>query len=93
MDMKKDSDMDNDRPPAIPLIRFEPQLIRQWQHLWRNELVELRSNGKVLGRGHIDITAEDASTIWIYRESGGGRIMIHAQDGIDIWRVDPDGAN
>jgi hypothetical protein len=81
--------METDQPSAIPIIPFEPRLITQWQHLWRQELVELRSNGTVLGRGHVDTATADATTVWIHWESGRGRKMVHEQDGVDIWRVDP----
>jgi hypothetical protein len=81
--------IETDRPLAIPLIPFEPQLVAQWEHLWGHELVELRSNGLVLGRGQVDMATADATTIWVHLASGRGRIMIHEQDGVDIWRVDP----
>ncbi|PTT65952.1 hypothetical protein DBR22_11535 [Arthrobacter sp. HMWF013] len=74
---------------STPQRGREPLLIRQWKYLWRNELVELRSGSEVLGSGYVDETTEDASTIWIHLTKGLGRVLIHRNDGIAIWRVDP----
>lgn len=81
--------MKNDQRLALPPLRPKPRLVSDWQHLWHNELVELRCNGTVLGRGHIDLITDDVSTLWVYLEAGNGRVMVHESDGIDLWRIDP----
>ncbi|MET3174844.1 UNVERIFIED_ORG: hypothetical protein ABIB52_002695 [Arthrobacter sp. UYCu721] len=73
---------------SLPERRSHPLLIRQWKKLWREEFVELRRGPKTAGTGWIDDITADGTTIWIHLCSGNGRVMIHQDDGIDIWRVD-----
>lgn len=68
--------------------RSEPLLIRQWTYLWRRELVELRRGNTVMDTGAVDESTADGSTIWIHLTGGRGRVLIHRDDGIDIWRID-----
>lgn len=63
--------------------------MKQWKYLWRHEFIELRRGRTVLGTGYVDESTDDASTIWIHLTNGLGRVLIHRDDGIDIWRVDP----
>jgi hypothetical protein len=68
--------------------RREPLLAQYWPHLWPREMVELRSGDRVLGIGHVDESTSDGTIIWIHLTNGLGRVLIHHDDGIDIWRVD-----
>lgn len=68
--------------------RREPLLMKQWKYLWPHEFIELRRGNIVLGTGYVDETTDDASIIWIHLANGRGRILIHHNDGIDIWRLD-----
>jgi hypothetical protein len=72
-----------------PLREREPLFMKRWKYLWRNELVELRRGTRVVGTGYVDDSTEDAGIIWINLTHGRGRVLIHHDDGIDIWRVDP----
>jgi hypothetical protein len=65
-----------------------PLIAKQWKHLWPREVVELRRGGTVLGTGWVDEATADGTTIWIHLTRGLGRVLIHAHDGIDLWRVD-----
>lgn len=65
-----------------------PLLIRQWKYLWYLEFVELRRGSKLVDTGRIDQITEDGNILWIYLSQGKGRIMIHRNDGVDVWRVD-----
>lgn len=73
------------RPPER---RSQPLLVAQWKCLWCDEFVELRRGGRVTDAGWIDDITADGTIIWIYLKDGLGRVMIHCDDGIDIWRVD-----
>jgi hypothetical protein len=65
-----------------------PLIAKQWKHLWPREVVELRRGDTVLGIGWVDEATADGTTIWIHLARGLGRVLIHAHDGIDLWRVD-----
>jgi hypothetical protein len=65
-----------------------PLIAKQWKHLWPQEVVELRRGSTVLGTGWVDEATADGTTIWIHLTRGLGRVLIHAHDGIDLWRVD-----
>lgn len=60
----------------------------QWTYLWRQEFVELRRGGRMKGAGWVDELTPDGTVIWIWLTGGKGRMMIHRDDGLDIWRVD-----
>jgi hypothetical protein len=77
------------QPRSQPDKRGQPLLIKQWKYLWREEFVELRRDGELTKYGWCDEITADGTTIWIHLSDGKGRVMIHQQDGIDIWRVDP----
>ncbi|MCO4252151.1 hypothetical protein [Pseudarthrobacter raffinosi] len=64
-------------------------LTKQWKYLWPQDFVELRRGLEVIGTGLVDEVARDGSIVWIHRSGGWGRVMIHADDGIDICRADP----
>jgi hypothetical protein len=72
---------------SVPDRRSQPLLIRQWKHLWCEEFVELRGP-KTTDAGWVDDITADGATVWIHLSRGKGRVMIHHDDGIDIWRVD-----
>lgn len=74
-----------DRPPAIQ----QPLLIKQWKYLWPDELVLLRREGRTINAGWIDEINFDASILWVHLRNGMGRVLIHVEDGLEIWRVDP----
>lgn len=74
-----------------PQRRGSPLLMMHWKYLWRAEFVELRRGPKVVDRGWIDDVTEDGKILWIYLSQGKGRIMIHRNDGVDVWRVDSRG--
>jgi hypothetical protein len=69
--------------------RREPLLMKHWKYLWRHEFIELRRGRAVLGTGYVDESTHDASIVWIQLTNGQDRILIHRDDGIDIWRVNP----
>ncbi|WP_207615561.1 hypothetical protein [Arthrobacter cavernae] len=71
------------------LRRSEPYLMTRWKYLWRNEFVELRREQRVTGAGWVDDVSPDGTILWIHLAGGRGRVMIHVDDGLDIWRVDP----
>lgn len=85
---EKDSEHSVTAPP-LPDRRTRPYRIAQWKYLWRDEFVELRRGSQTEGTGRIDETTADGRIMWIHLSAGGGRVMIHEDDGIDIWRVDP----
>jgi hypothetical protein len=60
----------------------------EWKYLWREEFVELRRGGQVTAAGWVDDLNPDGTIIWICLTGGRGRVMIHRNDGLDIWRVD-----
>ncbi|WP_252609332.1 hypothetical protein [Pseudarthrobacter raffinosi] len=68
--------------------RGKPRLIQQWQYLWRQDFVELRHGAKVTEAGWIDDVNAAGSIVWIQLVSGKGRILIHRNDGIDLWRIE-----
>ena len=72
----------------IPEQRSQPLLIQEWEYLWRDEFVELRSGHKITDTGWVDDITADGATMWVYLANGKGRVLIHQQDGIDVWRVD-----
>jgi hypothetical protein len=101
--MKKDHTLRGTAPEAIrprrpdsnrhhvhtqPVRRSQPLLMRQWKYLWREEFVELRRGGRITATGWVDELTEDGAIIWICLKDGMGRVMIHRDDGLDIWRVD-----
>ena len=59
-----------------------------WKYLWLEEFVELRRAGRVTATGWVDDLTADGTIIWIYLKEGRGRVMIHRNDGFDIWRID-----
>ncbi len=62
-----------------------PLMMRQWKHLWPGELVELRRGNSVLGTAYVDDLTEDGSTIWVQLTNGLGRVLLHHEDGINIY--------
>lgn len=68
--------------------RDHPLLVRDWKHPWREEFIELRRGPKVISTGRVDEFTSEGTIIWIHQSGGNGRVMIHRNDGIDIWRVD-----
>lgn len=72
----------------IPPRRGEPLLIKQWKYLWRSEFVELKRGTRVVNTGWVDQVTEDGRILWIHLSCGMGRMMLHQDDGISIWRVD-----
>lgn len=71
-----------------PERRTQPLLVAQWKYLWSDEFVELRHGGRVNYAGWVDDVTADGTVIWILLKGGLGRVMIHHDDGLDIWRVD-----
>ncbi|MDQ1060812.1 hypothetical protein QFZ23_004777 [Arthrobacter globiformis] len=74
--------------PRLPDPGTKPYRIAQWKHLWRDEFVELRRGNRTEGVGWVDDITEDGTTMWIHLSAGNGRVMLHQEDGIDVWRVD-----
>lgn len=68
--------------------RRPPVLIRNWDSLWTREFIELRRGLNIVGTGWVDSFTPDASIVWIQLDNGLGRILLHRDDGIDIWRVE-----
>lgn len=56
--------------------------------LGREEFVELRRGGQITAAGWVDDLTPNGTIIWICLTDGMGRVMIHRNDGLDIWRVD-----
>lgn len=76
-------------PKQIPSRRrTSPLLIKQWKYLWRQEYVEISGDQGVIGTGWIDEVTADGSTIWVHLSHGHGRVMLHRDDKVDIWRID-----
>jgi hypothetical protein len=71
-----------------PVRRIQPLLVTQWKYLWREEFVELRRGGRITDTGWVDELTPDGTIIWICLTGGMGRVMIHRNDGLDVWRVD-----
>lgn len=71
-----------------PPRRSQPLRMTQWKYLWREEFVELRRGGQVTAAGWVNDLNPDGTIIWICLTGGMGRVMIHRNDGLDIWRVD-----
>ncbi|GAA5194481.1 hypothetical protein GCM10023346_22030 [Arthrobacter gyeryongensis] len=70
------------------LRRNEPYLMTRWKYLWCGEFVELRREGREIDSGWVDDVSPDGTVMWIHLTTGRGRIMIHVNDGLDVWRVD-----
>ncbi|WP_307612847.1 hypothetical protein [Pseudarthrobacter sp. W1I19] len=64
-------------------------LINRWKYLLPDEPVLLRREGRTVNAGWIDEINDDATILWVYLHSGMGRVLIHAEDGVEIWRIDP----
>ncbi|WAH97371.1 hypothetical protein [Arthrobacter sp. MMS18-M83] len=60
----------------------------RWKYLWREEFVELRREGREIDSGWVDDVSPDGTIMWIHLTTGRGRVMIHVNDGLDVWRVD-----
>jgi hypothetical protein len=60
----------------------------QWKQLRREEFFEFRHDGRKSTDGRVDGCAPDGAVVWIRPPGGPGRVMIHRDDGFDIWRVD-----
>lgn len=73
----------------LPLTRQRPMLIKQWKYLWPDEPVLLRREGRTVNAGWIDEINDDATFLWVYLHNGMGRVLIHVEDGLEIWRIDP----
>lgn len=101
--MKKDSTLGAARPGTVrsrqpeptrkyvrtePTRRIQPLLMTQWKYLWREEFVELRSGGRITAAGWVNDLTPDGTIIWICLTGGRGRVMVHRDEGIEIWRVD-----
>lgn len=59
----------------------------QWKQLRREEFVQLRHGGKKSADGWVDGFSPDGAVVWIQLAGGLGRVMIHRDDGFDIWRT------
>lgn len=65
-----------------------PFLVAPWTVLWPREIVELRRGLSVLGKGYVDVMNADGSQLWVHLVRGHERVLITADEGIDLWRVD-----
>lgn len=74
--------------PTTVARRGQPLLMKHWKYLWRGEFIEFRRDGQLKGTGWVDDLTPDGTTAWICLTGGLGRMMIHRDDGFDIWRVD-----
>ena len=59
-----------------------------WKALWPNEVVQLRRGYDILASGPIDEITSDGTAMWIYFP-GVGRKLIHHEDGVAVYRIDP----
>lgn len=62
-------------------------LVRRWRYLGPGDRVEVRSGDIFIGSGRVDEITADGANIWIYLDSGFGRVLIHKDDGVDLWRI------
>ncbi|BCW62904.1 LacI family DNA-binding transcriptional regulator [Arthrobacter sp. StoSoilB22] len=46
--------------------------------------VEILDDGRVMGSGVVDMSMADGSAVWLWMDCGGGRRLIHKQDGLGI---------
>ncbi|MEV8148118.1 hypothetical protein AB0O52_08205 [Arthrobacter sp. NPDC080073] len=50
--------------------------------------VGLISRGRMIARGWLDMVSADGTTAWVWLDSGRGRRMVHAGDGISLMVLD-----
>ena len=65
----------------------EALLMRTWRYLSPGDRVEVLNGDIFIGSGRVDEVTTDGANIWIHLDSGFGRVLIHKDDGVDIWRI------
>ncbi|NQD86441.1 hypothetical protein HP499_01255 [Paenarthrobacter sp. CM16] len=46
----------------------------------------MRREGRFLGEGVVDEVTADGNIVWVHLAQGFGRILILADEGIELWR-------
>ena len=59
----------------------------RWDNVTRRDVVEVRSDGKVLQMGTVDECSPDGNFVWLL-DSLGERRLFHEHDGYDLVKLD-----
>lgn len=63
---------------------FQP--VPNWSKLCRADEVEIRSHGRAITSGRIDMLAMDGSVLWLQQDEGKGRALFLHRDGLRVYR-------
>lgn len=66
-------------PDRLPLRRED------WVFLNANDRICVRWENHVVNYGTVDVVAPDASVIWLWLDSGRGRVALHEDDSVSVW--------
>lgn len=58
----------------------------EWASLKKDDRVALRRDTGPVTAGSVDIVALDGSVFWVHLDHGCGRVVIHADDDVFVWR-------
>ena len=59
----------------------------EWTELDAGHRVTVHiGEGRILC-GSVDVIADDASIFWLWLDNGGGRVAIHEDDDVKVWRA------
>jgi hypothetical protein len=70
--------------PAKAPVMLEP--VPHWNKLCKEDEVLLFRAGEKIGAGRVDMRAMDGSVFWLIQSGGMGRHMVHAHDGLTVYR-------
>ena len=68
---------------AVPVM-LEP--VPHWNKLCKEDEVLLFLGGEKIAAGRVDMGAMDGSVFWLIQNGGMGRHMVHAHDGLTVYR-------
>ncbi|MBT2534082.1 hypothetical protein J7E83_18515 [Arthrobacter sp. ISL-48] len=72
----------NQRVAEAPLRAAEPAA--HWKNLRQGDRVSVAlTPGFVIG-GQVDAIAWDHTAVWVDLDGGGGRVLLHCSDGVEI---------
>ena len=70
--------------PAKGPVMLEP--VPHWNKLSKEDEVLLFRAGERIAAGRVDMRAVDGSVFWLIQNGGMGRHMVHAHDGLTVYR-------
>ena len=69
---------------AAAHVTLEP--VPHWNKLSKEDEVLLYRAGEKVAAGRVDMRAVDGSVFWLIQHGGLGRHMVHAHDGLTVYR-------